>query len=276
MEMKTLNGDPIAWEDTKFLMLLANQNSGTTALVQYLHTQMDPHVPSYMPNVGCREGQFLPSVRDHMRGRNPWSPKKHIDFKFVREKWEEAAEGRMFIDCSQPNMIRFDAVKNVFGDDSVGIISICNPYHYSSSCMRRYDCRFRNPEKTVSCWVKRAQSLRKIAEEHEHIPILTYERFTGDPKSVSALLGVPYVESKPIKGKPRSQLRGVKSGYAMAMGFLTEQEIIAMSKELTKRKNLMNFFGYDIRGPSILIEAQNADPESFAIGKARRAEKDNE
>ena len=132
--LKTLRGEPISLSDLTYLFLFCPNNSGTTVLSQYLASQIDGYLPPY----GNNEGQMVPAVRKMMREK-PWNASIDYDWAFIRAAWDEMRDGRIFVEGSPPNLLRFDSIREVFGQDSSAVISICDPYQHIASCMKRYD-----------------------------------------------------------------------------------------------------------------------------------------
>lgn len=268
--MLNIKGQPITWEEMKFLFIFCPNNCGTTAMSQYVEKQLSAERKVFLPPMPC-EGQQLRGVKGKMMGGKHWATTKVIDFVEVRKIWETYANQRLFIEASPPNIVRPDMIAEVFGDDSAAITSICNPYQQVASSMRRYRWK---PAKAAVKWVKRAKMLRHILKTRPHLPFVSYEQFTFDPTSVNRALGIPVIESADIEGKRGSDIKGVRSGYARAIGFLSRSDVITISRRLEKARGLTSFFGYDIRGPGILAEVSSINPEEFNIGRNRRALRD--
>ncbi len=264
--VRNFYGDWVDLKSLKFLFLFCPNNSGTTVLSQYLLSQ----IGGYLPPFGNNEGQMAPAVRHIMR-QSPsalnWQESQRFDWRFIRGEWEALAAGKMFIEASPPNLMRVPDIKTVFGEDSSALISICNPYQYIASCLRRYNKR---PEAAAQTWLKRAGKIIEIRQAYPFFPFISYEEFTSNPRAVNDRLGLPFKEAV-IRGKKGSGLTGIKSGYCRGIGFLKPEEAEVATECLAKVPEIMGHFGYALMsGPDLLAAAQARDPEEFALGLSTR------
>lgn len=254
-------GDPVALENLKFFFLFCPNNSGTTVMSQYLSAQLH----GYLPPFGHNEGQMAPSVKRLMRVR-PWKTDQEFDWIHIRERWEELAGGKIFVEGSPPNLIKLHQIKPVFGRDSSALISICNPYQHVSSCLRRYS---RHPTETAKKWIIKARSIIKVTKNYPSFPFVSYENFVKNPMSINEKLGLPVREVK-IDGKHNSGVNGIASTYCRSVGFLSPEEIIATTEVLESASDVMKYFNYALAGPEMLDDAHQRDPDEYQIGTANR------
>ncbi len=258
-------GEETSLSQLRFFFIFCPNNSGTTVLSQYFASQ----VGGYLPPFGNNEGQMAPAVTEMMRTR-PWDRNQKFDWVFIREQWEKLAAGDMFIEASPPNLMRADAIKTVFGRDSSGLISICNPYQHISSAFRRY---LNDPKMVAQHWLRKARAIIRIRQEYPIFPFISYEKFVENPRTINESIGVPFKDTA-LPGKRGSDISGIRSGYCRAIGFLTPNEVIAINNVLETECDVMNGLGYSICGPEILADARARDVQEFQIGLNNRREFD--
>ncbi|SMP05550.1 hypothetical protein [Shimia sagamensis] len=262
----TLNfaAQPISLADLKFLFLFCPNNSGSTVLSQYLAEQLG----AYLPPFGNFEGQMVPSVRDMMRDQ-PWRKETIFDWSFIRAEWEKKANGRLFIEGSPPNIVRSKEIAKTFGEDSTAILSISNPYQQIASSVRRYHTPGVDVAKLAAPWLRKANLIREIRERHPHFPLFKYDDFTRDPRIVNQFFDIPVHTSK-VRGKKGSDGENIRNMRAVTTLFLTEQEIDAISTELSAKHHLVEYFGYSVLTGKNLLSALSQDKAAVIKARERR------
>ena len=228
---------------------------------QYLAAQ----VGGYLPPFGNNEGQMMPAVMPMMR-ENPWLRAQEFDWVYIRRQWETLAPGKIFIESSPPNLLRVEQISKVFGHDSSAVISICDPYQHIASAMRRYSLTAAD---AAEKWVFKALETRRVHEAYPHFPFVSYEEFSKNPKILNNRLGVPVHEGVFV-GKQGSDIDGISSGYCRSIGFFRELDVQSATRVLQTRTDIVEYFGYTLRGLEILASAHELNPDEFAIGFARR------
>ncbi|MEM1430009.1 MAG: hypothetical protein AAGG09_11170 [Pseudomonadota bacterium] len=260
------NGQKLDWNACAFFFVFCPNNSGTTVLSKYLARQLG----AYLPPFGNSEGQMAPDVKAMMR-LQPWSKKRKFDWLFIRHSWEALAEGRLFIEASPPNLMRFDQIAQVFGSDSSALVSICSPYQHVASCMRRYNKPGADLSAIADRWVPKAKQIRALREAYPHFPFLAHETFVQDATSLNRALSLevrPFTE----KGKKGSGGKGVQDLTVRTMSFLESQEIDELTKLLEPHAELLEFFGYSMAdGQEMVASMRATSAEEFDRGRARRA-----
>ncbi|WP_156023845.1 hypothetical protein [Thioclava indica] len=258
-------GEETSLTELKFFFIFCPNNSGTTILSQYFASQTS----GYLPPFGNNEGQMAPAVTEMMRTR-PWDQDQKFDWAFIRKEWEALAAGDMFVEASPPNLIRVDDIKAVFGQDSSGLISICNPYQHISSAYRRYH---KDPKLVARNWLRKARQIMKLRQEYPFFPFVRYEDFVERPSVVNDIFGVRIKDSD-LPGKKRSGISGIKSAYCRSIGFFTSEEVISISNILATERDVVGHLGYSLSGSEILDIARERDPEEFLTGQNNRREFD--
>ena len=82
-DIKNFYGETIAPSDVKFFFVYCPNNSGSTALTQYVGKQLSAYIPPHR----CNEGQALGKVRAIFKAEPKWGPKRELDWPLVRKKW---------------------------------------------------------------------------------------------------------------------------------------------------------------------------------------------
>lgn len=265
----SLYNQPISLEELKFFFIYCPNNSGSTALTQYVGKQLNAYVPPFR----CNEGQALTDVKPIFKKESKWGPKLGLDWELIKEKWAAHADGKIFVEGSPSTMMGHETLKKTFGNDSSAIISICDPYMHTSSCMRRYG--HSSLSSLTHKWVNvKAPHILRLRDQNPHLPFITYEEFTNNPQVINERLNIPFLGDD-IEGKPGSNMKGVKSGYVRSIAYMTLDELRSVNKMLRKHKDIVHSLGYEIKRPKrILREAEASDPEEFAKGVKRRRKAD--
>lgn len=255
--------------EPRYIFVFSPNNSGTTALCQYIETQTD----GYLPKFGNNEGHRIPEVRD-LIGPRPWDPSTSIDWHSVKLAWDKRcimAGKDLFIEGSPPNLLRHDEIREVFGEDSFFIAFISTPYMQIASSIYNY----RTPENfkvagIARDWLRKARRIKEIVETYDDVPLLYYEEFCEDPASVNKLLNIPIVEDYQITGKNNTRINEIRDTSLATIAFLYEEEINEISNALRQEKGVFDFFGYDIIDGTQLTEALLLNADDFDAGRIRR------
>lgn len=242
-------------EEPHFLFVIALPYSGTTALAQVLNSANGSMLLQFRG-----EGQWLvPGMRE-----DRWNPDKFIDWESVRSVWlQRVALVRslvqdidVVIEKSPPNLVRVDGLKKTFPNHSLMAFNR-NPFASCSSILhRRSDIAGKTvPERIkllrnlASKWLERSHWVRMWAQRDDVIDT-TYEAFCADPAGVIERLAVnaPALKTvdvdKPVKVKDYEKQK-LQNQNARQIGNLSDEEIEAISKVLSRDGDLVRFFGYD-------------------------------
>jgi len=208
---------------------------------------------------------MAPAVKKMMRTR-PWDSNQKFDWRFIRRQWEYLAAGNVFVEASPPNLIRVEDIKAVFGRDSSGLVSMCNPYQHISSAFRRY---LIDPKVVAINWARKAREIMRIRENYPFFLFAPYEVFVESPHVVNDLFDATVVANE-FSGKRGSGISGIRSGYCRALGFLTPNDVNSINSVLEAECDVMNYFGYSLLGPEILDKARMHDLSEFQAGLNNR------
>ncbi len=233
---------------TKFYFIFSPNNSGTTAMSQYLQSQTS----GYLPPFGHNEGQMAPTVRKMMRS-DPWNPERRFDWRFIRSEWQQLAEqaGRTtFIEASPPNILRVDAVVDEFQPNMKAVFSISSPYLQISSSVKNYHKEFITDEvlaEFARLWLFKAEVQMRNAEKYrDRFTLVKYEDFCANPDMLNRAFGIPVNDIKAITGKNNSRIGQIIDLTAKNISFLTVFEFMKISEVLSQRQDILDFFGYPL------------------------------
>ncbi len=291
-----------------YIFIFSLNNSGTTAMSQYLEANLDN---SYLPPFGNNEGQVVPKVKNIMRNKKVWDPKSYFDWKTIKNYWDEIAiaSGKsIFIEASPPNMMRVKSILQTF-KNSKYIFSISSPYSYVSSTLYNYEYSFKKTKtikiineldfnqaiiKKTENWIKRATVQRKNIETFGRRGQRTsYEEFCAKPDTFLKKLNINPKEIKHntflkklninpkeikhkvphISGKKNTKVKEIIDMLPKHLSFLGLGGIQAVNSILVRHQELIDFFGYK---PLSIKDANIILSENFLLaleGQDRRREK---
>ena len=271
-----------------YFFIFSQNNSGTTVMSQYLHSNLDN---SYLPPFGNNEGQMAPKVKDIMRNK-PWNSESSFDWKFIKNQWDELAilnGNSIFIEASPPNIMRVKSIFDTF-KNSKYIFSISSPYSYIASSLFNYSFRLKEPKtikninnddfnqqiiKSTKKWIKKATLQRKNIEIFGSPTQRTsYEEFCAKPDTLLKKLDINLRESKHqvsnISGKGNTKVKEIIDMLPKHLSFLGLGGINAVNSILVGYQELIDFFGYkllSIKDVNIIL----SENIMFALeGKDRR------
>lgn len=258
-----------------YFFVFAMNNSGTTAMSQYLAARAD----AYLPPFGNNEGQKAPGVRRIMRD-NPWDPAQRFDWAEVHRLWEalRAASGkRVFVEASPPNILRVADIRAEFDGCARYAFSICDPYMQIASTLYNYTdppMGAGHLRSKADAWIERARALRAGIAANPDIPLVSYEAFCADPEALCRAFGLPPAPAGSevaIDGKHTGSYRRVRNLAARNLGFLAFDEIDAITEVLAPHADLLAHFGYAPQSGEALIGALWRDaPALVHAGVLRR------
>ena len=260
--------------DGTYFFIFAMNNSGTTAMSQYLAARAD----AYLPPFGNNEGQMAPKVRRIMRDR-PWDPAQRFDWVTVHGLWDAllADSGkRVFVEASPPNILRVADIRAEFDGCARYVFSVCDPYMQIASSVYNYDSAPLAAEtlraKTAS-WIKRAEALRAGIDANPDIAVVSYETFCADPEALCRAFGLPARSEGEvaISGKRTGAYRRVRNMSARNLGFLGFDEIDVITGALAPHADLLASFCYAPRpGEALLDDLWKTAPALVHAGLLRR------
>ena len=241
--------------DYFFLFILTPPYSGSTALAQVLNSAKESMILNERA-----EGQWLiPGLCQKDR----WKPTKQVQWESVKATWLsqvnmiERLVGKIdvIIEKSPPHIVRADQLADTF-PYSKFITFNRNPYANCASILYRHHNPAQKTEKKrililqglARDWIARSIWIKKWIDTLQTIN-LTYEQFCNDPKSQIQLVadalpsftGVDVNQQLKIKDYPT---QNISNQNRRQIANLSDQEKLAISRELSAHEQLLNFFGY--------------------------------
>ena len=241
-----------------FLFLITPPYSGSTAIAKILDTS--PKIATLTPR---GEGQWIvPGLCE----KNRWDPEKEVDYESVKAVWLNVLQEKMkstpnidvVIEKSPPNIMRIDKLSSQFDDYSF-LANNRNPYAICASALYR----IHDPENISK--IKRKELLDELAQNwvlrslrikeaiiNNSIPLLTYEEFCQNPRSILKLLRLPegVVDTINVNAKVKVKdykVQSIANQNERQMSNLTSDDFDCISHVLDKDSTLLGYFGYRIR-----------------------------
>lgn len=251
-----------------YMFLFAPNNSGSTIMSQYIASQVDGYLPPY----GNNEGQNLPELRKIMKPHR-WTRTFSGRWKRIRQVFDTYRNGAIFVEASPPNIARVGTIRKNFDGSAKYLFSICNPYQSIASSVFNYGEPPIEPEieRVSTRWLERAAMIRQAMADNPDIPFLNYETFCDDPSSFNRLFGLDPVPYAPLQGKKVTQMSEIRNLSARTISFLSESEIDLVTEQLTRRRDLVEFFGYRLESGAEMLASFAGKDEDIAAGRHRRA-----
>jgi hypothetical protein len=269
-----------------FLFVLSTGHCGTTLLSQILAHSFN----GFLPPWGNNEGQFCPELAAVMREK-PWDPSHPFPWSKIHSIWSshlQASGKKLFIEASPPNLIRFEALHQVFGKEARYLILTGNPYAYVASCLYYYHSPGYNrlPDadqlelvNTIcSRWIERTAILHQL---HSHPAIgttLSYQQLCKKPAAAVACVALA-CHLTPQSDLASLQLRGKAQQTASIsdlswrnISFLQEAELDQISACLSQAPELLHFTNTRSIRWADVAEQTRLQPELIEAGRRRRVQ----
>jgi hypothetical protein len=241
-----------------FLFLITPPYSGSTAIANILNTS--PKIMTLTPH---GEGQWIvPGLCEKDR----WDPKKEVDYESVKAVWLNEFQEKLkstpnidvVIEKSPPNMMRIAKLSSQFDDFSF-LTNNRNPYAFCvSSLYRNSDPenisktkRKELLEELALSWIIRSRKIQESIIEY-NIPLLTYEKFCQNPRSILKLLRLPEgvvdtIDLNAVIKVKDYKAQSIANQNERQTSNLTNDDFDCISDVLDKDSALLDYFGYQIR-----------------------------
>lgn len=245
-----------AAKETTYLFVLSPPFSGSTLLWKLLATS--PRV-SALP----REGQFLPEVSDWM-APNRWNPDKRMPWEQIKQQWRRVWDPSrpVHLEKSPAHIVRAEQIERHF-QPAAFIAMVRDPYALCQGLRRRQG---RPPEKAAEMWVNWARYQMHNIRRLKTVVFFTYEELTEHPERTKRkiLEFMPILGdidmSRPIEadsylGRSARRIRNLNQPK---IDMLPVGYIRRVNDVLRRNEDVMRFFGYEIREPSLRHRARHA------------------
>jgi len=244
-----------------FLFIVTLPYSGSTGIAELINTS--PKTTFLHPS---GEAQWLiPS----MCGPERWQANATVDFESVKAVWlyryqclKAVSGGKaIVIEKSPPNMMRIEKLCELFSDYSL-LANNRNPYAYCASALYRNHpasemgakARLERLEEIARRWLERSRKVRDLTTQLD-APLLTYEQFCAEPKLLAHKLQLDHRIVSTIQFDASVKVKDyapqqIVNQNPRQISLLSPGEIEAISRQLSTELGLLDFYGYQLLGPS--------------------------
>ena len=237
-------------KEHQYLFILCPPFSGSTLLTKIIQTS--PNVSVNNPR-GSKEGQKIPEVKNIMfKKTDRWDPENKFDWNYIKKIWHRYWDGSksILLEKSPPNIIRTNEIENNFTPIKY-LAMVRNPYAHIESQIRRTN---RSVEKaaefTINCYEYQKYNIERFKNK---ILFFTYEDLTNRPnyKKNEIIEFIPDLTKLNINKKfedhtKRTNNKNITNLNDSKISKLTREQKNIINKTLLTRKDLLDYFGYDI------------------------------
>lgn len=231
-----------------YLFILCPPFCGSTLLNEIISTS---HYVSCNNNIGTREGQTLPELREIMFN-DRWVKNKELPWEKIKKIWRKYwnLSKPILLEKSTTNIMRLEKIKHYFKPTSF-ICMVRNPYAQCESIIRRNNKTIRYAaEFTLEC----LRYQKKNIEKSNTILFITYEELCDNTDIVANKIISFLPEIKNIKINNTFRSHNFKLKRKMKIENLNTEKIKKLSKNqideinnyFSKEQDLLDFFNYSI------------------------------
>ena len=232
----------------KYVFVLCPAHTGSTILTELLSTSKNV---SSVNNKGTKEGQTLPSVRkmmfDHHDGMNI---NRKFDWDFIKKEWLKYWDlsKPLLLEKSPSNIVRACDIQKTF-KPAYFVCMVRTPYAKLETVKRTHS----SLKDFAEIIIKEISYQKQNIEKLENVLYFTYEELTDNPENVkkSLIKFLPELEdidtnftstSHNFKNKPLK----ITNLNAEKISKLNQEDLDKINSVLSKHKNLLSFFGYEL------------------------------
>jgi len=233
----------------KFLFILSPPYCGSTLLNQLLSTSNNI---SCNNNLGTREGQLIPGVREFMFQKNRWDKNVKYPWKKIKTIWMKYWDQTkpILLDKSIPNIMRVKEIKEEFNN----IYFICmvrNPYAQIEGIIRRNDSTAEDAARfAINC----LEYQKKNIEREESLLFFSYEQLCEDKEATINKITKFLPEINDLNANTLFKAHNFKTKKRMAITNLNKEKIDKLSNKqldvinsiFNKNIELLEYFNYSI------------------------------
>ena len=232
----------------QFLFILSPPYAGSTMLNQLISSSGNV---SCNNNLGTREGQLLPGVRNFMFQKDRWDEKVQYPWEKVKKIWLKYWDFSkpIFLDKSIPNIMRVDEIEKVFSPIQY-MCMVRNPYAQVEGLMRRNKQDAKSAaEFAIKCLYYQSKNRKR-----ENILFFTYEQLCDNGEEISQRMIKFMPELSDLDMNIDLTSHNFKTKGKMKIVNLNDEKIAKISETdfeiinsiFEKDKDLLKEFGYKI------------------------------
>ena len=235
--------------NNQYLFILSPPFSGSTLLNERISTTKNI---SCNNNIGLREGQHLPKVKDILFTNDRWDPEKVINWRKVHNLWDKYWEKSksVLLEKSPPNICRATQIEKEF-KNSKFICLIRNPYAQIEGHMRRYSS---SPENATLLCLNYFRYQKENIEKLQKCILIKYEELADNTLETKNIISEFIPELKDINTNKKFTAHNLRNKGGMRIVNLNNEKISNLKKEdiksinniLRKDLKLLNYFNYSL------------------------------
>jgi hypothetical protein len=235
--------------EVKFLFILSPPYCGSTLLNQLLSTSKNV---SSNNNLGTREGQLLPEVREFMFQKDRWNKNVKYPWKDIKKVWMKYWDQTkpVLLDKSIPNIMRVKEIKKEF-TNLYFICMVRNPYAQVEGIIRRNNATL---EYAADFAINCLRYQKENIEQENNLLFFSYEQLCEDKEKTIKRIIDFLSELNDINGNTLFKAHNFKTTESMAITNLNDEKIAKLSsKQLSvinsifkKDIELLSYFNYSI------------------------------
>ena len=233
----------------KYLFILSPPFCGSTLLNQLVSTSKNV---SCNNNIGTREGQTLPEVRNIMFENNRWKKNVSLPWEKIKTVWHKYWDlsKPILLDKSIPNIMRVNDIKEFFNPISF-ICMVRNPYAQCEGIIRRNG---KSAEFAAKFALNCLQYQKANIEKEKNLLFFTYEELCENKNQVVNNIISFIPDLKDIKSEQKFKAHNFKTKRRMEITNLNSEKISKLTKEqlneinshFKKEEELLKYFNYTI------------------------------
>ena len=235
--------------NNQHLFILSPPFSGSTLLNEIVSSSENV---SCNNNIGVREGQQLPIVKDILCTKDRWNEKKVIDWKHIHTIWDKYWDKskNILLEKSPPNICRAIEIEKEFTNAKF-ICLIRNPYAQVEGHMRRYG----SPAKEAAVLSLSYLKYQKYNVENlKDVLLISYENLTDNIENVKSEIISFSAYLSDINTSMKFNAHNIRGEKEMDIINLNNEKISKINKDdlktinsvFIKEKNLLNYFNYSL------------------------------
>lgn len=237
--------------ENKYVFILGATHAGTTLLNEILSTSLNA---SSNNNKHTREGQLLPTVREHMfTHKKQWEEDLDFDWEFVKKEWLQYWDTTcpILVEKSPPNLLRAQSIEKVF-DPSFFIVFVRNPYAHCETFIRKNKY---SPTVAAEFVLNTLRYQKRNLEQLKNVKLVSYEMLVDNPDYFKEriLNFLPELEGISLKGEFSAHNyynapQKIKNFNPEKIKRLTSKQIEQINKVFNKTENriIIEYFDYSV------------------------------
>lgn len=243
-------------DQNKFIFVLCPAFTGSTILTELIATLKNV---SLVNNKGTKEGQTLPTVRkmmfDHHDGLNV---NRKFDWDFIKKEWLKYWDlsKPLLLEKTPSNIVRALEIQKTF-KPAYFVCMVRTPYAKLETA-KRTDSSLKGYAEII---VKELEYQKRNIEELENIIWFTYKELTEDTKTIKSRLFKFLPELADIDTEFTSYSHNFKNKPLKITNLnpekiskLNQNDLDEINSVLSKHKELLAFFGFELITRPILIQ----------------------